>query len=711
LKGIIVSKNRMCLQALIVTTMIVSSGRAVVPDKSELERSYQWFEKSFIVIDRILPFSFEYGGVPSSELLKRCTVKDTSNELDKYRTQRIIEWSDPNTGLLVKCSAVAYSDYPTVEWTVYIENKGTADSPLLKNIQALDAAFTHPAESSEFVLHHFKGGSAFQDDYQPLTTTLTANMEKVITPFGGRPTNDNMCYFNLEMPGPVKTEVIGKTAIWQKTRTIRQLGDGVIIALGWPGQWSIKFNRNGDRAVKIAAGQETTNFILHPGERVRSPLVALQFYTGEFIRSQNIWRKWMREHNLPKLGGKVPTSLFMAASSHQFTEMTKATEKNQIQFVNRYIEEGLKPDYWWMDAGWYKLYDDSWVYTGTWEIDPNRFPRGFKPISDNAHAKGVKILVWFEPERVTEHTWLWDKHPEWLLSPKAVPDRVGWMRQWKLLNLGNPETCQWLINHVDTLMKDNGIDLYRQDFNIDPLFFWRGGDSENRQGITENFYVQGYLAYFDELVRRHSDMIIDSCASGGRRNDLETMRRALPFIRSDYIVEPIGQQGHMYGISMWLPFFGTCPSPLDFDMYNLRSIMAPLEAASFEMRDPNLNYESIRTWYKQWRAVSPYYAGDYYPLTDYSISDNTWIAWQFDRPDLGEGVIQAFRRPNSPIEACRFPLKSLDSKAQYEVHDLDSSTSSVLSGKQLMEDGLAVSMLARPSAVIITYKKVTQIKK
>jgi alpha-galactosidase len=27
---------------------------------------------------------------------------------------------------------------------------------------------------------------------------------------------------------------------------------------------------------------------------------------------------------------------------------------------------------------------------------------------------------------------------------------------------------------------------------------------------------------------------IDSCASGGRRNDLETMRRAVPLWRSDY---------------------------------------------------------------------------------------------------------------------------------------------------------------------------------
>ena len=52
-------------------------------------------------------------------------------------------------------------------------------------------------------------------------------------------------------------------------------------------------------------------------------------------------------------------------------------------------------------------------------------------------------------------------------------------------------------------------------------------------------------------------MLIDSCASGGRRNDLETMRRAVPLWRSDYAFETIGHQGMTYGISFWLPYHGT----------------------------------------------------------------------------------------------------------------------------------------------------------
>jgi alpha-galactosidase len=127
----------------------------------------------------------------------------------------------------------------------------------------------------------------------------------------------------------------------------------------------------------------------------------------------------------------------------------------------------------------------------------------------------------------------------------------------RLLNLGNPAARQWLTDHVDRLLTEQGIDLYRQDFNMDPLAFWRAADEPDRQGITENKHVCGYLAYWDELRRRHPQMLIDSCASGGRRNDLETMRRSVPLWRSDYAYEPIGHQCMTYGISLWLPYHGT----------------------------------------------------------------------------------------------------------------------------------------------------------
>jgi len=328
-------------------------------------------------------------------------------------------------------------------------------------------------------------------------------------------------------------------------------------------------------------------------------------------------------------------------------------------------------------------------------VDTKRFPRGLRAITDHAHAKGVKSIVWFEPERVTPGTWLYDNHPQWLLG------RDG---EQKLLNLGNREAREWLIDHVDKLVNEQGIDLYRTDFNIDPLGFWRDNDSEERQGITEIYYVTGFLAYLDELRRRHPKMLIDTCASGGRRNDLETLRRAVPLHRSDYILEPVAQQLQTYGIAFWIPFYGAGFNSTDPYVHRSQT-SCPHITACYDMRDRNLDYPQARRLYNQWRGFAAYYLGDYYPLTPYSTENDVWMAWQFDRPDLGAGMVQAFRRPESPYQSARFKLRGLEADARYQIADVDCEGTTEVSGRELMEMGLLVRMTDQPDSAIIIYKR------
>jgi len=346
-----------------------------------------------------------------------------------------------------------------------------------------------------------------------------------------------------------------------------------------------------------------------------------------------------------------------------------------------------------MDAGWY-VTNNCWYGTGTWEIDTTRFPNGLRAISDHAHANGMDIILWFEPERVTSGTWLTDNHPEWVLGGSGGG----------LLDLGNLTAWDWLVNHVDDLIVSEGVDLYRQDFNMDPLGYWRGADAEDRQGMTENNHVVGYLAYWDELRNRHPDMLIDTCASGGRRNDLETLRRSVPLLRSDYIFEPVGQQCHTYGIAFWVPYYGS--GQRDLNTYSFRSCMLPYNTACWDMRDSGLDYDFLREKTTEWRSINHYYLGDYYPLTDYSLSNSDWMAWQFNRPDLEEGMVQAFRREDSTTTTMTFQLKGLDAYSWYTIQNLDISGTTWKFGTDLMLNGLQVNIPSQPGAVVITYKKV-----
>jgi alpha-galactosidase len=344
---------------------------------------------------------------------------------------------------------------------------------------------------------------------------------------------------------------------------------------------------------------------------------------------------------------------------------------------------------------------------GTWLVDSNRFSRGLRAVSDHAHSQGLKVLVWFEPERVAAGTWLANEHPEWVLGGA----------KGGLLNLGNDDARHWLTEHVDRLLSEQGIDLYRQDFNMDPLDFWRKNDPPDRRGITEIKHITGYLAYWDELRRRHPNMLIDSCASGGRRNDLETMRRAVPLWRSDYAFEAIGHQCMTYGISLWLPFHGTGTVFARNASY-YGSGKTPVEPYAFwsnasqlslglgiDLRVKDLDYPAMRRLLKGWREVSTNYYGDFYPLTPWTRDDKAWMAWQFDRPDIGQGVVQAFRRQNSFYEAARLKLHGLEPESQYQFVNIDGADAKDLSGRELMETGLPVVLAEAASASVVAYHR------
>ncbi len=106
------------------------------------------------------------------------------------------------------------------------------------------------------------------------------------------------------------------------------------------------------------------------------------------------------------------------------------------------------------------------------------------------------------------------------------------------------------------------------------------------------------------------------------------------------------------------------------------------------------------------RALQRYFLGDYYPLTSYSKARDVWLAWQFDLPEDDEGMVQAFRREQSPYESARLPLRGLKPDAQYRVTDVDSSEGpQTFTGHELMTRGLRVQVSQSPEAIVLIYRQ------
>jgi len=652
---------------------------------SPAEEARSWFER-FETTERV-PFAFTYGGRPSAELLPTWEVTYDSRELSAEKTERAVTYTDPETGLQVRCVAISYRDYPAVEWTVYLKNTGSADTPLLTGVHALNAKWDPP--SDEPCTLHYSLGTLYPTaaaDFTPMATKLYTVKSKLnpynsrrFFPVIGRPSGGVMPYFNFST----------------------KYDQGVIVAVGWPGAWFTEYGRDDKGAVVMTAGQEYVRLKLLPGEEIRTPLMAMLFYEGDWIDGQNQWRRWMVEHNLPRPGGQQIQPLVAANSSAHFHEMVHADAASQIEFINRYREENIRLDYWWMDAGWYENRGRWQEPSAIWRNDDKRFPKGLREVTDHGRKHGIKSVVWFEPERIMPSNEFYQEHFDWLIK-NPTPYLVS-----RLLYLGNPEARAWLIDQISSHITAAGIDVYRQDFNVvEPLYIWRGNDAPDRQGITENLHVSGYLAVYDELLRRHPDLIIDNCAGGGSRNDLESMRRSVPFWRSDYAFDPVSSQNQTLGLALWLPFQGTATHPDQWSRYDLRShLTTPLINLPWDVRNRSLPYDEFRRAVDNWRLASENYFGDFYPLTPSSLVEEAWLAWQFDRPEAGRGVIQAFRRDRAdPVQ--RVKLRGLAAAARYRVTDVDDpDTVRTLTGEELMTVGLELTIQDQPGAAILLYEK------
>lgn len=649
----------------------------------DMAQSRDWAEHLFAKPSD-LPISFVLEGKAIGGIPETWRPVSQRRRIDANITEIVFEGTDSKTGLNVRVECLQYRDYPVVEWVAWLTNQGHESTPVISDICALDSAF----KGSGPVVQHSNGDFNSAEGYTPRETALQAGDRVVFAPKGGRACDEAFPYFRVVFEG------------W-----------GLCMAIGWPAQWAARFSglANG---VEIQAGQQQTNLRLAPGERVRTPRMTVLTWSGDDARAVNLWRRWYLAHVLPRPNGRPMQTLLACAATDEGEEFTAATEANQISYIDKFNQHGIHPDVWWIDAGWYPCYNQEhvrkWALTGTWEPDAERFPRGLRPISDHAARDGASLLVWFEPERVVAGSKLDTEHPEWLLKMQGGE---AWTAKDGLLNLGNPQCRQWLTDHMCMLIRDNGIKIYRQDHNFAPLEYWRQNEAQDRQGINENLHVQGYLQFWDDLLERNPGLWIDSCASGGRRNDLETMRRSVPLHYTDY-----GYGDHPVKLAFqrtlyeWIPYFkeftlswdisGNARFDHKVDSYSFHCGMAPMLFATLDIRRDDYDFALARKLIAIWRrAADLMLYGDYYPHTPFHRSADKWVARQFDRPETGYGLLQGIRLPACAEEKLTIYPNGMRPGARYAFEEAETGETRDIEGEVLRREGFTFALPARSGAI------------
>jgi alpha-galactosidase len=522
---------------------------------------------------------------------------------------------------------------------------------------------------------------------------------------GARPVYDNVPTYHLHVGEEKEYQPTGGRSSDGQAPFFNVIkgNKGYIFAIGWSAQWLARIRRTED-GVTFRSGIADACFSLLPGERIRTSSVVILPYEGDVLDAQNKWRRFLKEALSPFTESEEPPLCFSTWGG-----LPSATLLEQVNFIK---EAELPFDYFWVDAGWYgdttvpsnsAFEGEWWFLAGNWRVNRHFHPKGLCDVAEAAHKAGMKFLLWFEVERATEKSPIVKEHPEYFLTG------VDPQNPSLVLNLGNEDAWQWLFDTCASLIEEIGIDCFREDYNFSPLPFWRKNDTEGRRGMTEILYVNGLYRFWDALRERFPKLLIDNCASGGRRIDVEMLRRTIPLWRSDYQCtanyRPEASQMHAVGYGAWMPYSGSNGGKFPEDIYRVRSGYSP--AYAIDGRIANSAPDAVRATINEYLRVRPYLSEDMYPLTQPTDRTDVYSAVEYFRPSQNDGVLMVFRREHSPYESAVFPLRGVCADARYLFTALDTGEEIELSGKELLERGIKIVMPEKRSSKIIFFHAVS----
>ena len=251
----------------------------------------------------------------------------------------------------------------------------------------------------------------------------------------------------------------------------------------------------------------------------------------------------------------------------------------------------------------------------------------------------------------------------------------------RLLKLSPAKARKYILDTISGIIEREGIDDYREDFNMEVHTHFASGDEPERIGITEMKFVEGFYLFWQELRKRFPDLFIDNCSSGGRKLDYKTASMAFPLCQSDFggfqsYEEECVQLENLY-LDDWLPLHGTL-SWGESDSYHAFSGLGcgyGSKIWQFNGRDPKpeddyVRHKKILEWGKMLRDL--HIKGDVYPQVESPELDMClWNGQQIHVPEENRGAVVIFRRKQSTDADFQLHLAGIEQEGKYAVTFFD----------------------------------------
>ena len=557
----------------------------------------------------------------------------------------------------------------TVMVSALLENRGTSPVSGLDFLEPLNLVFAQPAKEWR---HIFANGGTSEGFYPPMAyrtqeSTQANSPVRIESHPEGRSSN-------LHLPVLI--------SLPSRTRD----SEGFFCGIAWSGGWYIEMRKLDEKRVGLSAGLKVKGLTLEPGERLILPEVHFGLFRGGPEGGTNALRRYLYDHVCPTYQGK-PT-LPLVSYDHWFgigNDLNLGVMKKQAK---RAAELGV--EVFVVDAAWFP--GDFPDGVGNWDqVDQGKFPDGLEPLADYVRSLGMSLGLWFEVERACEGSSILRAHPEWFTPVDSWATRQSYH-----LNLAKREAQDYVIETVGGWIKKLDVRWSRWDYNVDPLSFWKKIDPTLKIQFD---YFAGLYRVLDTLMEHHPNWMVESCASGGRRLDLGTMKRAHTFWFSDetenaaicrYMQARANRflPGHLLNSSIAV---GRDVSEDHFSDTAILSRM--LGKLAFDGHIANWSSaltHRMGSGVAEFKTIRHLLVQDFYQLLPQPQTAEDWDAVQFVSYSGGEAIVFAFAGCMGGEVILK--LRGLREDRDYEVTKMGKSSSVRISGATLMQKGLTAAL-------------------
>ena len=282
--------------------------------------------------------------------------------------------------------------------------------------------------------------------------------------------------------------------------------------VGWSGNQTIFAERQYNGQQTIGAGELLLpgEVLLAPGQGYTSPWIYAAYADGLNEVSRRFHRYLRSRPNHPSSQRKVLINTWEAVYfNHDLDRLTELAELAAEAGVERFV----------LDDGWFRGRRNDHAGLGDWQVDPDIWPGGLKPLIDVVRELKMDFGLWVEPEMVNPDSDLARNHPDWIFGAGGRKGIAT--RQQYALNLGNPDAYAYISEALNALLDEYEIAYLKWDHNRTVVE--AGDPTTGRPSVHE--HTLAVYRLMDELRERHPGLEIEACAGGGGRIDLEIIER------------------------------------------------------------------------------------------------------------------------------------------------------------------------------------------